>query len=255
MPYITVLDGMVDGQADKDGKKSAPLLKDFDDKSTEVRVHITVTFPKGKLAELEAVARDANGINGIEKLLKLTTTVSSTNMYMFNSECKLKKYESVQEIIDDFYSVRMVTYQKRKDAQIQDMRQRLVKLSMRAKYIQDCLSGKIDLRRKKADEVTSLLVGLEYVKIDDSFTYLIKMPMDSVTDENVIKIMKEKTDLESDLEILISTSLEQIWLSELVDLEKKYDTYRLGRIQLQSGAVIIKKNVVTKKVVIGGSKK
>jgi DNA topoisomerase-2 len=255
MPYITVLDGMVDGQADKDGKKSAPLLKDFDDKSTEVRVHITVTFPKGKLAELEAVARDANGINGIEKLLKLTTTVSSTNMYMFNSECKLKKYESVQEIIDDFYSVRMVTYQKRKDAQIQDMRQRLVKLSMRAKYIQDCLSGKIDLRRKKADEVTSLLVGLEYKKIDESFTYLIKMPMDSVTDENVIKIMKEKTDLESDLEILISTSLEQIWLSELVDLEKKYDTYRLGRIQLQSGAVIIKKNVVTKKVVIGGSKK
>jgi DNA topoisomerase-2 len=252
MPYIAVLDGMVDGQADKDGKKLPPLIKDFDDKSTEVRVHITVTFPKGKLAELEAIARDANGVNGIEKLLKLTTTVSSTNMYMFNSECKLKKYESVQEIIDDFYSVRMATYQKRKAAQIADMRQRLVKLSMRAKYIQDCLSGKIDLRRKKADEVTALLVGLEYVKIDDSFTYLIKMPMDSVTDENVIRIMKEKTDLESDLDILIGTSLEKIWLSELVDLEKKYDSYRLGRIQLQTGAVITKKVV---KKIGGGSKK
>jgi len=252
MPYIGILDCMVEGAVDKDGKKSAPLLKDFDDKSTEVRVHITVTFPKGKLAELEAVGRDANGVNGIEKMLKLTTTVSSTNMYMFNNESKLKKYETVQDIIDEFYSVRIATYKKRKDAQITEMRQRLVKLSMRAKYIEDCLSGKIDLRRKKSEEVNVLLEGLEFVKIDDSYAYLVKMPMDSVTDENVLKIMKEKDDLEMEVGILIGTSLEQIWLSELLELEKKYEIYRLGRIQLQSGMVTVK-NIVKK--VGGGSKK
>ena len=248
MPYIGILDGMVDGAVDKDGKKSAPLIKDFDDKSTEVRVHITVTFPKGKLADLESVGRDANGVNGLEKLLKLTTTVSSTNMYMFNNEAKLKKYETVQEIIDEFYLVRMVTYQKRKDAQIADMRARLVKLSMRAKYIQDCLSGKIDLRRKKAEEVNSLLEGLQYVKIDESYSYLVKMPMDSVTDEIVLKIMKEKEDLESDLASLIGTTLEQIWLSELGDLEKKYDMYKMERERIQSGSE--KKKVISKKVIV-----
>lgn len=253
MPYISILDGMVEGAVDKDGKKSAPLIKDFDDKSTEVLVHITVTFPKGKLADLESVGRDANGVNGLEKLLKLTTTVSSTNMYMFNNDAKLKKYETVQEIIDEFYGVRMTTYQKRKDAQIADMRQRLVRLSMRAKYIQDCLSGKIDLRRKKAEEVNVLLEGLEFVKIDESYAYLVKMPMDSVTDENVLKIMKEKTDLESDLASLIGTSLEQIWLSELVDLEKKYDSYKMERERIQAGCE--KKKVISKKVVSGGGGK
>jgi len=255
MPYIAVLDGMVDGQVDKDGKKSTPVLKDFDDKSTEVRVNITVTFPKGKLAEIEGIGRDANGVNGIEKLLKLTTTVSSTNMYMFNNEAKLKKYETVQEIIDEFYGVRIATYQKRKDAQIADMRARLVKLSMRAKYIQDCLSGKVDLRRKKSDEVNLLLQGLEYVKIDESYAYLVKMPMDSVTDENVTRTMKEKTDLESALDILIGTSLEQIWLSELVDLEKKYDAYKLDRERIQAGEKGSEKKKVVKKVVSGGGGK
>jgi DNA topoisomerase-2 len=250
MPYIAVLDGMVEGTVDKDGKKSAPILKDFDDKSTEVRVHITVTFPKGKLAELESGCRDANGVNAIEKLLKLTTTVSSTNMYMFNNEAKLKKYETVQEIIDEFYGVRMATYQKRKDAQIQDMRQRLVKLSMRAKYIQDCLSGKIDLRRKKLEEVNALLEGLEYIKIDESYAYLVKMPMDSVTDENVLKIMKEKTDLETELDILIKTSLEEIWLSELVVLEKKYDAYKIERERIQMGGGLLEKVGEKKKIVI-----
>ena len=256
MPYISVLDSMVEGSVDKDGKKSAPLLKDFDDKSTEVRVHITVTFPKGKLAELEAVGRDVNGVNGLEKLLKLTTTVSSTNMYMFNNEARLKKYETVQEIIDEFYGVRMATYKKRKDAQIAEMRQRLVKLSMRAKYIQDCLSGKIDLRRKKADEVNSLLEGLEFVKIDESYSYLVKMPMDSVTDENVLRIMKEKTDLETELDMLSKTSLEQIWLQELLDLEKKYDAYKADRERIQAGSEKgEKKKVISKKVVTGGGSK
>jgi len=119
---------------------------------------------------------------------------------------------------------------------------------MRAKYIQDCLSGKIDLRRKKADEVNTLLEGLEFVKIDESYSYLVKMPMDSVTDENVLKIMKEKEDLEMELEILIGTTLEQIWLSELLELEKKYDAYKMERERIQSGCE--KKKVISKKIIV-----
>ena len=244
MPYITFLDGLVEGSVDKDGKKIAAVLKDFDDKSTEVRVHITVTFPKGKLAELDSAT--------IEKILKLNTTVSATNMYMFNSESKLKKYETVQEIIDEFYDVRIAVYKKRKDALIVSMQQHLVKLSMRAKYIQDILSGVIDLRRKKTEEVNRMLESMAFIKIEGDFKYLVKMPMDSVTEENVEKIMREKADLERELEVLMGTSLEQIWLSELGELEKQYDIYKMERVRIQSGSVVAgeKKKVVIKRVVL-----
>ena len=245
MPYITVLEGLMDGTTDKSGKKIPPTIKDMVSMSTEVNVDIVVTLPKGRLAELEAVSLE-NNVNGLEKMLKLTTTVSTTNMYMFNSETKLHKYESVQEIIDDFFQVRMGMYKKRKDALLVDMRAKLEKLSMRAKYIQETLSSKIDLRKKTAQQVTELLDGLSYVKIDGDFKYLIKMPMDSVTEENVAKIMKEKADTEMELETLLKTSLEQLWLTELRILDKEYDEYRVYRQQIQSGSSGEKKKVVKK---------
>jgi DNA topoisomerase-2 len=219
--------------------------------STEVNIEFTITFPKGRLGELESSSSSDSGINGVEKMLKLTTTVSTTNMYMFNSETKLHKYESVEEIIDDFYGVRMNMYQRRKDAQIVEMRAKLLKLSMRAKYIQHTLSDVIDLRKKTAAQVTELLEGLQFERIDGDFKYLIKMPMDSVTEENVEHIMKEKADTELELETLIGTSLEQLWLNELSVLNKEYDVYRAQREKIQNGSVSSnEKKVVKKKVVI-----
>jgi DNA topoisomerase-2 len=253
MPYITFLEGLMDGTTDKNGKKISPVIKDMVSMSTEVNVDITITFPKGRLAELDEMPLSDSGVNGIEKMLKLTTTVSTTNMYMFNSETKLHKYESVQEIIDDFYCVRMRTYQKRKDALIVEMRAKLLKLSMRAKYIQETLSGVIDLRKKTAVQVTELLEGLHFTKIEGDFKYLIKMPMDSVTEENVAHIMKEKADTELELETLIGTSLEQLWVNELSVLNKEYNGYRVQREKIQNGTAsgnekkVVKKKVVVKK--------
>jgi DNA topoisomerase-2 len=236
MPYTTMLETLMDGaQTDKEGKKIPPSIKDFTSVCTEVSVDITVQFPKGRIQELEASV-DAHDCNGLEKMLKLFTTVSTTNMHMFNSEIKLHKYSSVGEIIDDFYGVRMETYKKRKAAQVDDLEKRLVKLSNRARYIQETLFGAIDLRRKTAEQVTALLTGLKFAQCDGDFKYLIKMPMDSVTQENVESIMKEKATAEKDLAALKATTLEKMWLNELDILDVHYDIYKSRREKIQSGA-------------------
>jgi DNA topoisomerase-2 len=234
MPYTTFLETLMDGSTDKAGKKIPPTIKDFTSISTEVSVDFTIIFPKGKVAELEESV-DSNGCNGLEKLLKLFTTVSTTNMHMFNSEFKLHKYESVEEIIDDFYGVRMDLYKKRKAYLVEAMEKKLVKLSNRARYIQETLKGTVDLRRKKAEEVTTLLTSMKFAQLDGDFKYLIKMPMDSVTEENVAHIMKEKADTEADLEALKSKTLEKMWLDELEQLEKQYSIYKAKRVEIQTG--------------------
>jgi len=235
MPYTAFLETLMDGTAvDKTGKKIAPTIKDFTSVSTEVTVDFTIVFPKDKLEELEASV-DANGCNGVMKTLKLFTTVSTTNMHMFNSECKLHKYGTVEEIIDDFYGVRMGLYQKRKDHLIEAMSHKLVKLSNRARYIQETLKGTIDLRKKTAQQVTDLLTSMNFALIDGDFKYLIKMPMDSVTEENVANIMKEKADTETELATLKATTLETMWLRELETLETEYDTYKKKRETIQAG--------------------
>ncbi len=124
-----------------------------------------------------------------------------------------------------------------------------MKLSNKAKYIMENLKGTIDLRRKKAEEVTHMLMEKDYKIIDGDFKYLIKMPMDSVTQENVDKIMKEKEEAEAELEVLRKTTLETMWLNELDVLSKEYDNYQKKRLLIQSGQGESVKKVMKKKVV------
>jgi DNA topoisomerase II len=254
MPYTSYLEGLVDGTTDKNGKKTYPQLRDFTSVSTEVTVDFTVVFPRGKLAQLEGEI-DANQCNGVEKLLKLFTTVSTTNMHMFNSQRKLHKYSSPEEIIDEFYGVRINIYQKRKEYLINEMERKLVRLSNRAKYIQETLAGTIDLRRKKSEQVTELLTKKKYDMIDGDFKYLIKMPMDSVTEENVANIMKEKENTELELDTLRKTTVEKMWITELNTLEKEYAKYKTKREKIQTEGPSKKSSQATKKKVIVKKKK
>jgi DNA topoisomerase-2 len=255
MPYTTFLETLMDGTTvDKSGKKIPPSIKDFTSISTEVNVDFTVVFPKGKIQELEA-STDANGCNGIEKMLKLFTTISTTNMHMFNADFKLHKYTSVEEIIEEFYGIRLNVYGKRKAYLVDEMERKLVKLSNRARYIQETLAGTIDLRRKTAEQVTQLLSGMNFALIDGDYKYLIKMPMDSVTQENVANIMKEKENTENELNVLKATPLEKIWYNELDLLDNEYDKYKKHRENIQAGSGGSKKLDKKPKVIINAKAK
>ena len=257
MPYITFLEGLLDGGVDKAGKKIPPSIKDFTSLCTEVSIDITVVFPKGRLAELEQSVDATTGVNDLEKMMKLTTSLSTTNMHMFNHEFKLHKYATVGEIIDDFYGVRLDIYGKRKAALIKDMQKKLMKLSNRARYILETLEGVVDLRRKNAQQVTELMDSRKFDKLEGDYKYLIKMPMDSVTQENVQSILKEKEETEKELNILTATTLEKMWLSELDEFEREYGVYKKRREQIQSGSTATAGGAKSKKivkVVAGGGK-
>ncbi len=233
MPYTTFLESLIDG-TDKNGKKVPPQIKDFTSLSTEISVDFKITFPRGKLESL-LESRHENDINGLEKLLKLSTTVMTTNMHMFDENRRLHKYQSVREIIDAFYVVRLNGYVKRKAYLIEQLNSKLMKLSNKAKYIQETLVGSVDLRKKTQSQVQELLIKHNYDVIDGDFKYLVKMPMDSVTQENVDRIMKDCDDAKKELEILISTSEQQLWLFELDIFEKNYRDFKSKCEKLHSG--------------------
>jgi DNA gyrase/topoisomerase IV subunit A len=148
---------------------------------------------------------------------------------MFNAECKLHKYQSVKEVCDDFYTIRLDTYAKRKRQLVEDMEYRLTKLTNKARYILANLDGRVDLRKKSKAEVDALLNTHDFTRIDGDYTYLTKMPMDSVCQENVEQALKEKAETEKDLAKLKGTTCEQMWLKELDTFEEEYRKYRDAR--------------------------
>ena len=72
------------------------------------------------------------------------------------------------------------------------------------------------------------------------------MPMDSVTEEHVEHLLKEKEKMEKEYETLKSTTLEQMWRKELEGFEKEYAKYKEKRKKIQEST---EKTVKTKKVV------
>jgi DNA topoisomerase-2 len=96
-------------------------------------------------------------------------------------------------------------------------------LSNKARYIQEVLDGSIDLRRKRGDEVVSMLKEKGYQDEEkDQYKYLLKLPMDSVSDENVDRLIKERDHKKSQYETLNKTSPEDLWLSDLDELRAEY---------------------------------
>ena len=144
-------------------------------------------------------------------------------MHAFDANENLKKYEKAEDMIDEFYTKRIEIYHKRKNKQLEDGYMKLNKLSNKARYIKCLLEDEIDLRKKKNEEIVRILESMKFDKLDDSYNYLIKMAMDSVSEENIEKIMKEQGDLSDFLKILNSKTIESIWLEELDKFEKEYD--------------------------------
>ena len=236
---------------DKDKNKIPPIIKDYEDMSKDTNVDFTITFIKGKLDDLEKSKYD-NGCNGIEKTLKLFTTNTTTNMHLFDSNDTLQKFENISSIIDSYYDIRLKLYQTRKDYMIESLERELMMLTNKAKYIKENLDGTIDLRKKKKEQVIEMLYTKGYNIIDDdtNYHYLTKMPMDSVTEENVEKINKERRDKEIELESVKATGINKMWLNELETLKEQYTEYKEERARLMNCDDSKKKNKIVSKNVV-----
>ena len=220
------IDGTVKGSkaGGESAAASATYIKSYVDLSTDKTVDITVTFAKGAIQRL--IGEEAQyGKCGLERLLKLYTTHSRNNMYLFDSKEKLVKFDSAEQIMDAFIPKRAEMYAKRKAAQIDQLQKELQVLSNKARFIQYNLDDKIDLRRKTDAQVTAILSQHKFDLKEGSYNYLRKMPMDTVTEEKANALLKERDDKSEELEKLERTTEKQIWISELKKLQAEYESH------------------------------
>jgi DNA topoisomerase-2 len=220
------------------GKKAAKpktTVRDYSDMSTDKNVDITISFATGCLSALESEHPDEN-YNGVEKLLKLYTTHSTSNMHLFNEEEQLRKYNSPEDIVNAYLPVRMKYYQKRKSALVDSLQKESTVLSNKARYIEGTLNDEIDLRRKSKEAVSQMLQEMKFDMVDEdaSYKYLVRMPMDSVTDENASRILKERDAKQSELDLIRKTTEKDMWRTDLRELREQYTAYKSKREIVQS---------------------
>lgn len=225
--FKLLLEHLMDN-VDKNGKKIKPIIKEYDDMSKSINVDIKIRFMPNVLEEL--LSNEKDGINDLEKTLKMVNTYTTTNMHLFNEEEKLKKYTSVIDIINDYYHVRLKGYTKRKQNIILILKNELNILSNKKRYIEEILENTLDLRKKKKDEIIAILKKKKYDSLDDDdYKYLLKMSMDSVSYENVEKINNEWGRKKKELDYYLKVSETEIWRGELIKLKEEYIKYIMRR--------------------------
>ena len=214
----------------KTGKNKKAIVKSIKDMSTDALVDFIVKLEPGVLSELVSKPYNEH-CNMLEKTFKLFTTKSTRNMYLFDKDQRLRKYDSANDIIDEYYDVRYNGYVMRKEYMIKSLEREVMILSNKARFIKEQCDDIIDLRKKKKAVVIELLKTRNYdvVDGDEEYKYLTKMPIDSVLEENVEKLMKERDAKMSELEELKNTTIEKMWTRELNALSIKYMKYRKDR--------------------------
>ncbi|KAL4429953.1 hypothetical protein ABPG74_000319 [Tetrahymena malaccensis] len=121
--------------------KGEPEIEDIREYHTNNRVHFEVQAIPGRIQQW----------GDVEKKLKLSTTMQTTNIVMFNDKYKLKRYQSTVEIMEEFYALRLKCYQKRKDYLVSKIQRDVDLLQNKMKFITLVVNGTLEIRnaRKK----------------------------------------------------------------------------------------------------------
>jgi len=191
--------------------KKKMVIRDYEDNSTDKDVNIIVKFAKGYLDNKSSV--------DLEKLLKMAVIKTTYNMHLFNVKEQLKRYNTVREIIDEFYDERLIMYEKRRQYRLKNIEMILKTINNKVLYIEGLLNNNIDLRSKSGSMIESMLLEYGLDKEKDSYQYLTKMAMDSVSKENVEKLQNQKVGLDVEFKKLQSSNAKSLWFADLEELE------------------------------------
>ncbi|CAI7573297.1 unnamed protein product [Penicillium glandicola] len=219
-------------------EKVPSFIKDYRDYNTHTKVHFII--------QLDEKHMKAALTEGLEEKFKLTKSIATTNLVAFDPEGRITKYATVDDILKEFFVIRLKYYERRKQFQLNDLQRELEKLSNQARFVQMIIDGKLVISKKKKPVLVAELKEKGFKPIpkvaeaakmgedepvveegeeesDDneiqtlssSFDYLLGMPMWSLTQERVEKLRRQIGDKETEVDVLIKLSKEDIWTHDL----------------------------------------
>lgn len=151
----------------------------------------------------------------ILKDFKLTSTISTANMHLFDSCGNIKKYSGPNEIIKEFVEVKLKHYDMRKQHQLKRMHTDSKILSQKIRFVKMIVNEELVVYKKKKSEIVAELKELKFSTTDGTYDYLLKMEIYNLTLEKINEMNKMNEDLESKIKKLNSMTNKQMWTNEL----------------------------------------
>lgn len=197
-------------------KGNGSLIKDIKEYNTDEEVRFLVEFNK-------PIWTIFNNSEDLIKRLKLSSNISITNMHLYDSTDKIKKYNNPQEILDEFYKVRLLYYNKRKEYKLEELQCIIKLLTAKARYIKMIVNDELIISKRPRNSIEEDLIKFKFDKINDSYDYLLKMPMDCLTKEKIEELEKQCAEKQEQYQDLLYSEPIDLWK---YDLNQFYEEYR-----------------------------
>jgi DNA topoisomerase-2 len=200
--YEDILDKLVDDK----------LIVSYDDNCKD-NIDYTIKFTRSDLDKLDD--------DKLIKLLKLEE--SSTEIFStLDEKGKLMIFECTEDIINYFVNFRLDYYHKRKQFLLDKMDRELKILSNRGRFIKAIIDGKLKVNNVAKTQIIEGIEAMNLDKIDDSYDYLLRMPIYSLTKEMYEKLKADFIEKKAEIQKMEETDPKDMYVSDLNELKKKF---------------------------------
>lgn len=236
------------------------FIEDLVNYPDDTYVKMSFKMPENKIRDIESNA------GGLHKAFKLQTTMSLNSMVLFDSKGCLRRYESANEILREFYDERRRCYDRRREYIIGMLKAECEKLENHARYIDDkemfdfigkrpslkALIQRLIDRGYAPDPVRKWKKSLqkELEEPDDEaeesdgvsaqdvadYAYLVDTPIRQFTTGDSSRLYKRRDEKRGQVEKITRSTIEELWLSDLDELETEYYKWLDGLKKLRREA-------------------
>ena len=196
--YIKVLKTLEDNK----------VILDWDDLSDKEFKFIVKMNPK----DLDKLSEDE-----ILDKLKLVKKVTE-NLTCLNANNQIQEFQSAEEILDYYFKVKMEYLGKRKDYLVQELKTDLDILNAKITFIKAILDKSLVIEKQPKDKIVKNLEKIITVKVQDSYDYLLNMPLYSLTLEKIKALTETLKNSKLKLRETQEKTLENFWLEDLEEI-------------------------------------
>jgi DNA topoisomerase-2 len=218
---LTEIKGCGDGASSK-ALRGLPPVAAVVNLSTDTKVRLRVTFS-------EPIADKTD--EQLASAFRLSSVISSTFMYLFDAEEKLRRFDDYESILRCHATARLELYGRRRAHQLEELRVKSVVLTQKAHFVRLVVDGKIELRgQPEAAFVAALEAnGLEPIPVSPGgapgHDHLLDMSFRVCTAEHIARLEAEIVKQAAALASLEGQTPADLWECDLQRVEAAYADY------------------------------
>ena len=251
--YKTFLEKNHIDNKDFTGKKDF-IIEDIKEYHIDNKISFVLKLTEESFREISHLSND-----DLIRVFKLSTSIPTSNMVLFDSKNKIKKYNNIEEIINEFYDVRLDFYKQRKAYLLSKLGFALEKNKNKKSFINMVLDGELPFKgTKNKKEVFKLLKSKKLSSLNElknkykeafkvksteiiteknenedtynintnddilDYDYLMNMNIWSLTHEKVNDLEELIKNQTKEYEILKNNKPEDLWKKDLEDFINLY---------------------------------